>query len=124
MIADDSVIHIGIIMKGVGTSHSKAHNLKYQFVTTFRSILKHAKRKDLHFILLTDPQSVPYLESILKKFILRDRCNSIQVSYDFLDTFVFTQTYIKAISEMRPYFTSNALESRKYRDDLFMIGIN
>ena len=32
-MADDSVIHIGIIMKGVGTSHSKAHNLKYQFVT-------------------------------------------------------------------------------------------
>ena len=121
-VMDDPVIHIGIIMKGVGRGHTKAHDLKMQFVILYRSILKHAKRKNLHFILLTDPLSVPYLEPILHKFAHKDKCNSIEVSYDFVDTSHITQNYIKPISQMRPLFTSATLQAKKYRDDLFMMG--
>ena len=58
---EDSTIHVAIIMKGVGRGLQKCHNLKYQFVTMFRSILKHSST-NLHFILLTDERSVPYLD--------------------------------------------------------------
>ena len=105
---DDSMIHIGIIVKGVGFGHEKANQLKYQFVTTYRSILKHAKQKNLHFLIMTDPRSVPYLEKIMRKFAERDRCKSIEVSYDFINTHTITRPYIRAINKMRPYFTSNS----------------
>ena len=48
-----------------------------------RSILKNNKRLDLHFVLLTDPKSVPYLDKILKKFIKKDIIKST-VSFLFL----------------------------------------
>ena len=111
-------------MKGVGSGHYKAHNLKYQFVTLLRSILqKNQSKKDLHFVLLTDPKSVPYLAKILQKFIWRDTGKSpIKVTYDFVDTLSITKKYIKAISEIRPLFTSFAKEAKKYTDDLFLMG--
>ena len=112
---DDSVIHIGIIVKGVGFGHEKSHQLKYQFVTTYRSILKHAKRKNLHFLIMTDPRSVPYLEKIMRKFAERDRCKCIEVSYDFINTHIITRPYIRAINKIRPYFTSNSQQVRIWR---------
>ena len=112
---DDSVIHIGIIVKGVGLGHEKSHKLKYQFVTTYRSILKHAKRKNLHFLIMTDPRSVPYLEKIMRKFAERDRCKCIEVSYDFINTHIITRPYIRAINKIRPYFTSNSQQVRIWR---------
>ena len=112
---DDSVIHIGIIVKGVGFGHEKSNQLKYQFVTTYRSILKHAKRKNLHFLIMTDPRSVPYLEKIMRKFAERDRCKCIEVSYDFINTHIITRPYIRAINKIRPYFTSNSQQVRIWR---------
>lgn len=56
-------------MKGVGQGYDKCHNLKYQFVTMLRSILKNNRKSDLHFIFLTDPKSVPYLDKIMRKYI-------------------------------------------------------
>ena len=116
---DDSVIHIGIIVKGVGLGHEKSHKLKYQFVTTYRSILKHAKRKNLHFLIMTDPRSVPYLEKIMRKFAERDKCKCIEVSYDFINTHIITRPYIRAINKIRPYFTSNSQQVRIWRLDAF-----
>ena len=121
---EDSTIHVAIIMKGVGRGLQKCHNLKYQFVTMLRSILKHSS-KNLHFILLTDERSVPYLDRIFRKFIHRDikqKSKAINVTYDFVDTTVITQNYIQAINQMRPHFTSTSKEARKYRDDLFLMG--
>jgi hypothetical protein len=122
---DNSTIHIGIILKGVGRGHEKGHHLKLQFVTLYRSILRHASDRHLHFVVMTDAKSVPYLDKLFRKFIKRDlsdRSTGPHVSYDFFDTSAITQTYIKAISQMRPYFTSHSLQARKYRDDLFMMG--
>ena len=103
------MIHIGIIVKGVGFGHEKSQRLKYQFVTTYRSILQNAKRKNLHFLIMTDPRSVPYLEKIMRKFAERDtRSKSIEVSYDFINTHTITRPYIRAINKIRPYFTSNS----------------
>ena len=59
-------------MKGVWQGYEKCHNLKYQFVTMIRSILQKSKRKNLHFVFLTDQKSVAYLDKILRKFIKRD----------------------------------------------------
>ena len=83
------------------------------------------KKKDLHFIVLTDQQSVPYLAKIFQKFIHRDlktKTNKINVTYDFIDTEVIVRAYMNSIREMRPFFTSNSIQARKYRDDLFLIG--
>ena len=66
------IIHVGVIMKGVWKGLEKCNNLKFQFVTMIRSILKKNRRLDLHFVLLTDPKSVYYLDKILRKFIDRD----------------------------------------------------
>ena len=59
-------------MKGVWQGYEKCHNLKYQFVTMIRSILQKSKRKNLHFVFLTDQKSVTYLDKILRKFITKD----------------------------------------------------
>ena len=71
-LQDDNIIHVGIIMKGVWQGYEKCHNLKYQFVTMIRSILQKSKRKNLHFVFLTDQKSVAYLDKILRKFITKD----------------------------------------------------
>ena len=71
-LQDDNIIHVGIIMKGVWQGYEKCHNLKYQFVTMIRSILQKSKRKNLHFVFLTDQKSVAYLDKILRKFIIKD----------------------------------------------------
>ena len=121
---EDSPIHIAIIMKGVGRGLQKCHNLKYQFVTMFRSILKHTST-NLHFILLTDSRSVPYLDKLFRKFIHRDirlKSKAINITYDFVDTQVITRNYNQAINQMRPHFTSVSKAARKYRDDLFLMG--
>ena len=121
---EDSTIHIAVIMKGVGRGVMKCHNLKFQFVTMYRSILKQTSQ-NLHFIMLTDRRSVPYLDRIFRKFIHRDiklPGKAINVTYDFVDTGVFTQNYIRSINRMRPHFTSNTKAARKYNDDLFLMG--
>jgi len=121
---DDNIIHVGIIMKGVWQGYEKCHNLKYQFVTMIRSILQKSKRKNLHFVFLTDQKSVTYLDKILRKFIKKDfdDTTGLNVTYDFVDTHFITQTYIEAIGRMRPFFTSNSEAAKKYRDDLFLMG--
>jgi len=112
---DDNIIHVGIIMKGVWQGYEKCHNLKYQFVTMIRSILQKSKRKNLHFVFLTDQKSVTYLDKILRKFIKKDfdDTTGLNVTYDFVDTHFITQTYIEAIGRMRPFFTSNSEAAKK-----------
>lgn len=114
-------------MKGVGSGRFKGHELKYQFVTMYRSILKHSHQGlyDLHFLLLTDSRSVPYLAKIIEKFIRRDvkgNGSAMRVSYEFVDTRSITVHYQKAINEIRPLFTSTSEKAKKYTDDLFLMG--
>ena len=70
-------------MKGVWQGYEKCHNLKYQFVTMIRSILQKSKRKNLHFVFLTDQKSVTYLDKILRKFIKKD-FDDTTVSFFFI----------------------------------------
>ena len=121
---NEEPIHIGIIMKGVGRGLMKCHHLKLQFVVLYRSILQ-LTSKNLHFVMLTDKRSVPYLDRLFRKFIHRDlisKGKSIRVTYDFVDTNTITQKYHGSINKMRPYFTSNTKAARKYTDDLFLMG--
>ena len=124
LFSSSTTIHVGIILKGVGRGHDKGHNLKYQFVTLYRSLLRHNQKYNLHFVIMTDRPSVPYLDKIMSKFISRDskKRGGPKVSYSFFDTSAITDAYNRAIVEMRPFFTSNSEAAMKYRDDLFMMG--
>ena len=51
-----------------------SEKLKMQFVTLIRSIFQNLKRfeRPIHFVILTDLRSSPYITNILDKFIQKD----------------------------------------------------
>ena len=61
---------------------------------------------------------MPYLDKIMKKFILRDLKQNIgrqhiSITYDFIDTRAITFEYMKSIAAIRPLFTSPSEQAKK-----------
>ena len=61
----------------------------------------------------------------MEKFIARDvksRNKKLDVSYDFFDVDQISGHFNEEIYQLRPYFTSNSEQARKYTDNLFMVA--
>ena len=122
-LTEDAAIHIGIILKNVASGSEKSHKLKMQFVTMVRSLLRGTQpsSRPLHFLLLTDPESVPYLRPVLEKFPSRDSPGT-EVTWTFFDLGAIARRWRKEISALKPHFTSDSKQARKYADDLFLVA--
>ena len=120
----DNTIHIGIIMKNIAKPGEKSQKLLMQYVTMVRSLLKNlssSSKRTFHFVLLTDKPSVPYLEAIMKKFILKDARN-LTVWFQMFDLDVIVNKFNQEIFNVRKHFVSYSKQARKYADHLFMIA--
>lgn len=89
------VIHVGMILKGVGGGGKVATKLKHQFVILLRSILQHSKSNPIHFIILTDVQSPEAIVPIFTRYIVRYA--KVKVEYDFFDCSAIAQTFSSKI---------------------------
>jgi lipopolysaccharide biosynthesis glycosyltransferase len=116
-------------MKGVSKGTENSHNLMRKFVNLYKSILKHASSdRHLHFVIMTDPNSVPCVERVFHRFAqkdMRDRYPRPRVTYEYFQISVLTQKYIWTIFEIRNLFVHRTTDSasKKYQDDLFFMGL-
>ncbi len=121
VLDDESVIHVGVILKNVGKYTKKSLKFKQQFTILFQSILEQSRRNAIHFLLFTDREgSVDVLTPILRNKIRR--LAHVKVTFDFFDCRAISRRFADEISRLRPHFTSIAEQAEKYRDDLFLMA--
>ena len=93
-------INIGIILKGVGRGSTKSFKLLRQFVTLYRSILKHSKEdQPLNFVFITGMNILTYTSilSSLNFTFQRYASGSKFAIYLLLSSTCFTQCLILSI---------------------------
>ena len=81
--------------------------------------------KAIHFS-LSDIQSAPFLDRLLKRFSNPDLKSTykVDVTYQFVDTKIISDRYIGTINQLRPYFaTPVSSQTTKYKDELFLLGL-
>ena len=84
-------INIGIILKGVGKGSTKSFKLLRQFVTLYRSILKHSKEdQPLNFVFITGMNILTYFYFQLSKLYISKIRIWVEVCY--LPTFFHLYT--------------------------------
>ena len=75
-------INIGIILKGVGRGSTKSFKLLRQFVTLYRSILKHSKEdQPLNFVFITGMDILTYFYFQLSKLYISKIRIWVEVCY-------------------------------------------
>ena len=94
-------INIGIIIKGVGRGSTKSFKLLRQFVTLYRSILKHSKEdQPLNFVFITGMNMYTYLLTSISSslnFTFQRYASGSKFAIYLLSSTCFTQCLILSI---------------------------